>query len=39
MAVNKRLLQGAAAGGYIHSENIKVVTWQGNGSSEERSVG
>ncbi len=35
MAVNKRLLQGAAAGGLTPSENFKVVTYTGDGTSSQ----
>ncbi len=36
MAVNKRLLQGAAAaGGLVPSENFKVVTYTGDGTSSQ----
>ena len=34
MAVNKRLLQGAAGGGFVNSKNFKAVTYTGTGSSQ-----
>jgi hypothetical protein len=39
MAVNKRLLQGAAAGGLVPSENFKAVTYNGNGTTNYIDVG
>ena len=34
MSIGDKLLKSAAAGGLTPSENFKVVTWTGNGSSQ-----